>query len=393
MPQKKGKKTGAPNINLTVAIPGRKPQQKSRKRYAAKLGAPKQNRSDIAVAVRQYAIALRDPFDQSADGVRLPDLYRFATTTQKYCVRTQLTSDAAGVLAFTVLPTPFYCLQMFNGSQLGISTYPNNGSASYLANPGALCASGFGQYRVVSWGFRVLLADSTVSAKGIYTVAPAPVPQNAELDFDSMQGIPNQAGRYFTDLWALPQPNPALESLPHRRTFNAQDLQYKGDLMGVGVPYSAIIQEFRPLSTDGQTPYWNGYLSTNKRGSCLVTSAGLPSTVASIGNVGTMNAAGHIAYMVYASGLPVSTAEVSLELVYHLELVATPSAGVTGVFPSAAAPVGSTATLEKAFQGVKDSLYLGDKTIGRAAEFLGRAGMAGYRYAQQRPRDRYQALR
>jgi hypothetical protein len=370
--------------NVVVQRQGRK-RPKQKRTFIGPLNRPKPPRSPLEMYIRQYALALRDPFDPRVDGVRLLDSYRYATTTLKYKTRIVLTSDASGILSFTVLPCPMFSLQMVNGTQSGLTQFTQNSNVSYLTSPATMMNSGYGAYRVVGFGFRLLLSDTLTSAKGIYTVAPVPIPYNSLLDFNMLDGYARQPSTQFTDVMGLPEPSSAIEVLPHARTFNANDLQYQGDFMGVGVPYDSTCKDFRPLPSDVKTAYsTNGTFNGHQLGNVVLSTASLPSTMAAVGSNKTLDMVGNICFVVYGSGLPISTSELSLELVYHVELVLNPIASVIGAQNCQAAPQGSTALLEGAYNSVKDNFYLGRKAIDLGLNL----GMLGVKYANTKRNSR-----
>ncbi len=378
------KKTPKPTMALVVRQPptgnGRRRRRRTR-RKTRRPGAP------LDSVYRAYRIALRDPFCADADGVRLPDMYRHPTTTQKIKVRTGLTSDASGMLAFQLFPNPFYCMQMFNGTATGIGSMTANASAKTITSPTALAQLGFGAYRVVAWGFRMMLSDTLTSAKGIYTVAPVPVQRNNYLGYVQLNTIPFAAGKYPGDILSFPQPTASTETLPGQRTFNANDLQYQGDFMGVGVPYSHSCQDFRPLGNNNVNPFWSStglYGGTRPIGNLMMGDNVPPCLNYLFDDNQPLDMSGNIGYVVYASGLPPTTAEVSIELVYHLELTPTPSSAIVGVYSSSPSPVGQTSVLEKMYTAIKDNMFLGKHAINLGVNL----GMLGVKYAG-RNRQRY----
>ncbi len=324
-------------------------------------------------------MALRDTFDQRVDGVRVVDTFCYPTVTQKVRQRITLSSNAAGELAFTFLPSPLYSIQIFSGSAVGYNSFAANTSAGYMLSPASMQTSGFGSFRVVACGFRLLLADTVAGAKGIYSVAPVPVATNCMVDWPTLNSVAVSAGIYPTDFMGIPQANTAVELLPHARTFNANDLQYQGDFMAVSVPYDSAIKDFRPTCTRGNTCYTAGTLYPNTFTGDIM-SATAAGAVTYSGNSQLLNMVGNTAIVLYASGLPPSTAELSMEIVYHMEYVNNPTAGVIGMAVGACSPAGSTAILERAYTSVMDTFYLGRKALSLAFNL----GMLGVQYHRRR---------
>lgn len=344
--------------------------------------------SGLAQAISHYNFAIRDPFDVRAEGVRMVDSFRYPTATLKFSKRGTLWTDAGGVLAFQVFPSPFYCAEFFNGTS-SLSGLTANASSKHLATPNGILAAAYGAYRTVAWGFRILLADTVSNAKGIYTVANFPLPRNSFLDWNIMNGNAYVGVRKPGDYIGAPRPDDSLELLSTRRTFNAQDLQYQGDFMGVGVPYNVTCADFRPLSTPTQSPYISGTLFSNYCGSISYANGATPSTISDMGSVSLLDMAGNTGFSVYASGLPSGVNECSIELVYHMELLPFPTTNLSATPTCSASPPGSTTIFENLLSRVSDTLYLGKQPISR---FLGNLGMAGVRYAVRRSQRRIEAI-
>ncbi len=381
MPQSKSKR-GKKQQQLVVYAPPVQTSKKKKRPRRRKNIAPLNRSVRINDPRAQFLLALKDPFDPRAEGVRMPDLYRYPTVTKKHRVRFTCTTDASGVLAFTLLPTPYFSLQMVNGTAAGVTPYSSNTYCGYLASPDAEAASGLGAYRTVAWGFRILLADTNANAKGMYAVAPAPIAYNDNVNFLFLYNYATTAGAYPTDYMGLPRPASSTEVLPHVRLFNAQDLQYKGDFMAVGVPYDATVKDFRPLCRDGYTPYGTGVLYNGKMSGSATLAVGTAATaVQSITNSRTLDATGHLSYIVYASGLPASTPEITVELVYHLEYIPAPTLTLSSTFSAAPSPPGSTSLLERTFSLLQNNMSLGGKALDIGLRTL---GMAGWAYARSR---------
>ena len=126
----------------------------------------------MAAAVRQFQIALRNPFSPEALGVRAIDAVCYPTTVSHLRFKQTCTTTAGG--AFTAVLLPFLHANMIlvSGTATGApGTYAGNANISYAVS-GATLKSFFSACRVVSWGVRVILTDSNQNAKGTYTVTP-----------------------------------------------------------------------------------------------------------------------------------------------------------------------------------------------------------------------------
>lgn len=388
-----------PNQNL-ILLPKQNKKKRRRNRKTPQVfqinhSRPKKSRMrkltpgvSLANFVKHYREALSNPFSALADGVRIPDSFRYPSVPYKYTTRVGLTTDATGNLAFTLLPCPYLSLAMNAGTVTGnILQYSVNTNIYSLASPSGSMSAGFGAYRVVAWGARLFLNDTATSARGQYIVTPVPVPANTVLDFNMLNSVIIGTGQVVTDALGLQRPNSGIETSPMACEFNAQQLMYGGDFRFHGVPYSTDCQRFRPLCEPNQNPYAsNDFYLNRPSGSIIMASGILPATIQTIGNVNQLDMSGNIALLLTASGLPASTSEVTLEIRYHVEHLSAVGQSSIGVPVSDTPPVGNTALVEKVFNSVQDLLKIGQSPLFKLA--VNSMSTAGYQYSRMRYNNR-----
>jgi hypothetical protein len=268
-------------------------------------------------------------------------------------------------------------LDMVNGTaDASMQTFAGNTNLSGVTTYTNSLASGIASYRVVSWGFRLLMADNYATAKGNYTVAPFPLGTNAIIDPVLLTNSVVNAACRVGDHWGAPRPTGSLEVMPMSEAFSAQDLQNQGDFMFHGIPYSTDCTRFRSMATSNNTPYQTGTdLFSFAAGNIFVASGALPATANHVGSKDILDMTGNIGCAVYANGLPFTANEVTLELRYHVEFVPATLTGLVGMFGAAKPPVGSTATIEKVLRGAQQLFSLGKEPLFRTA--MTNVGMAG----------------
>jgi len=353
------------------------------------------NSSGVRNFIAHYRNALTDPFSPLADGVRIPDSFRYPTIPYKYTTRLQLKSDINGELQFTVLPCPYLSLMLALGTvNTGVAYgFAANAGLYSLATPAVSNAAGYSQYRVAAWGVRLFATDTALNAKGQYIVAPVPVPANTLLDWKFLDSTLIGTGQMATDCLGLQRPNAGIETSPMSCEFNAQNLMYGGDFRFNGVPYSADCQRFRPVSESINSPYntASDFYSGQAAGSLAMLVAGSPpQAIHKVGSLNQLDMSGNIALLVCASGLPPSTAEVTLEIRYHVEHIAAIPSNSIGIPVSDIPPVGNTAMVERVFTAVQNIMKMGQHPLSRIA--MNQIGMAGMAWARNSNSNRQHRL-
>lgn len=292
----------------------------------------------MAGALRQFQLALKNPFSPDALGVRVVDAVCYPTTVSHLRFKTTCTTSAQGTFQCVLLPFLHANVIVTAGSLTGNpGTYVNNTVVGYAATAGTLRGF-FTCYRVASWGVRIILTDSNQNAKGTYTVAPVllsgPVPGESTLSV-AAAGTTN-----ILNAFAVPSPTETIASMPGAVAVNAQDLMTRGELVARGLTYLPNAYNMKQVSNTAQV--WVGDQSFTP-GCGLWKAAG--SLMTNVETNDTNDARGQIAYLLSVANAPASTAEFQLEFIYHLEGVPQPSAGV--VMTSTPSPAGSTSTIER----------------------------------------------
>jgi len=176
---------------------------------------------------------------------------------------------------------------------------------------------------------------------------------------------------YFKYIGA-PLPDETIAALPAAVTFNAQDLMARGEVTMRGLPYSVSAYNMKVPVDESAT--WSGtaYLADQ----FLFNSTG-PALVNFTNGQGLLhNTSGMIGYCLSVNGAPASTAEFSLEFVYHLEGV--PVGSSSAVATSTPSPAGSTTYVESIMTAMHSAQeYVGvgiqaGRALATAAALMGR---------------------
>jgi len=110
-------------------------------------------------ALKRWSLALRNPFDPKAQGVKIPDPYQYPTSSFKTEGTITLTSNSSGVCSVLLLPHPF--LSMVNMTDGVITTSmsrytPTFGPRpNYAAVPRTVLEDKLSNFRVVSVGYEI----------------------------------------------------------------------------------------------------------------------------------------------------------------------------------------------------------------------------------------------
>lgn len=303
---------------------------------------------NMSESVRQYKNALVNPFDTSAIGVRVPDAFAMPTVT--YHVRGAATcyTDSNGTWFGALLPSPCFTLIQGAGTILGnLTNFAQNTACFFVANPTTLSAA-FSEYRVVSWGLRILPKDTALNLKGKFYVAIAPTTANAP-SWNTMNTVTatnnGVVGEYC---FGYPITNssfgPGIMNLPSCRTFTVQDLM-RGEIQISGLPINTSFYDFRGTADRVSNP-WNTNQTLADEFVYNTTPAIVNSTAGGRKDVASLR--GGMAVMIQFSGGQPSANEFDIEYIYHLE--GTPnstSADGGALIPSSArASTGNSFTVE-----------------------------------------------
>ncbi len=365
---KNKKKKRAPRGPIRNLVVLRKPKKANRPRINA------------SGAMRQFQLALRNPFSPDALGVRAIDAICYPTTVSHLRFKQTCTTTAGGAFQAVLLPFLHANMILAAGTTTGApGVYGANTAVSYVTS-GVTLKNSFTNLRVVAWGARIILTDSNLNAKGTYTLAPvmlgSVVPGESVLQTNAAA---NTAA--ICAAFGVPVPAETAASMPGAIAVNAQDLMAKGELLARGVMYNASAYDMKCVS--GSSTAWNGTLY-------CVPGQGLYNTVGpSFTNVETNNLAearGQIGYLLSVNNAPASTAEFQIEFIYHVEGIPQPSQGV--VMTSTPSPSGSTNLIERVLATIHtagDYFALGTGLMGK----LGDLGTKMYQFQKMRNKMRY----
>ena len=334
-----------------------------------------------------FELALKDPFAAGAVGARVCDSYMIPTATYHLRTAVGVTSSASGQVSCIVLPSPALTLIAStianSGTYTGLSSFTNNtqgvgfSGAFYLTSPSTL-SQVLSEYRVVSWGLRILAKDTATGTKGKVYVATVPTTENVPAwnIFQAVTADANSMGLYTVGI--AESQLASIVNLPGVRCFSMQDL-LRGEVLINGTPSHSEFYCFKN-TIDSLGTQWssnNGTVLADDAAYSTTTKTLVNST--SLGRKDPASLRGGRAVLIYATGLPASTNEFDMELVYHLE--GTPFVGTAAslVPSSIRSTSGSTALVEKAiavastakalFRYVRDPL---NQAAGmRALQFLG----------------------
>lgn len=260
-----------------------------------------------------------------------------------------------------LLPSPCLTALVGNGSQIGLTAFAQNTNAFYACSPTTL-ASNLTEYRVVSWGIRLIAKDTAFNAKGKFYVALLPTSANAP-SWNTLQTVTAASdaviSEYLVGFDITGGNGVSIMNHPSVRTFTAQDLQ-RGEIMVTGLPLTNSFYDFRGTQ-DRTSLNWSA--TTALGDEAVFTSTALTNATA-VGRKDVSSLRGGMAVAIYATGLPASTNEFDIEIIYHLEGTPNLQSGTAfNVVPSAQQVLhGSTDTIEKALKFVQ--------TAGKVVSFM-----------------------
>lgn len=298
--------------------------------------------------IRAFQLALTDPFGPGAIGARVCDSYVIPTAT--YHIRNSLTCFASGAGTFSCIVFPSPCLTFYNfvGTSSGLTGFTQNALCSYAVSPTTL-ANTLTEYRTVSWGLRLLAKDTAFASKGKVFIAPVPTTENAPSwnTFETVTGTAAAVGEYTVgvDPTYVPQ---GIAGMPGVRTFSMQDL-LRGEVQAIGTPTNAAFYQFKGTA-DRSNMAWNTGQVLADEGVFNSTTGLVNATAGGRKDIASLR--GGRAFIIHATGLPVSANEFDIELIFHLE--GTPNcSGASGLANGGLIPSslrstnGSTGLIEK----------------------------------------------
>jgi uncharacterized protein (DUF697 family) len=285
----------------------------------------------VGSRLRCYELALGDPFNLSAIGAQVPDMYSAPTCTYHSQGTMTIGSNATGVASILLSPIPYATLvDMTNTSTVSsgmVVTVPNIYGATSAAN----LANVFSSYRVVGCGFRLRNLLPPTVATGRVIVAPAIIcgmvpgttllnasaPSSSAFTQLIMGNSPGGPGAPFS--------SDILES-PGAEEYTIQDIITNTIEFNCKVLTPQCFNFTNATST-------GTYNSTTSVGTeVLVDNSG--ETVAAVDN-GGFDCVGWQAFAITMIGLPVSTvACVELEYIIHYEGVPVYTSGPGTIVPA-----------------------------------------------------------
>jgi hypothetical protein len=283
--------------------------------------------------LRQFQLALRDPFHPNAFGARVVDSYSIPTATYHLRANIICTASSSGNFCGVILPSP--CLSFINGGNPGsvtrgtilgstMTAFTNNPLVSYVITP-SLLSTHLSEYRVVSWGFRIIAKDTAFASRGKVYVAPIPTTNNAPSwnTFETVTGQDSALGEYTIGMdidWI----NNAIVGMPGMRIFSMQDL-LRGEVQASGVPCDATFYSFKGTADRSSTAWNTGQVLADE--GVFNNTTGLVNATAG-GRKDVASLRGGRAFLISGTGMPGLGQEFDIEIIYHLE--GTPNMTGTG---------------------------------------------------------------
>lgn len=279
-------------------------------------------------------MALRDPFDQRVDGVRMCDSFRFPTSTFKLHGTTSISTPAGSAGgSFALFPHPllsYIDVQSWTG---GLSTTSNTAMTSLgasnpyffgAATPSALAAV-LSTYRVVACGFKIRVQTPQLSRTGRLMIAPIALTNACPpVDILTTIAIHNASGLSGRILGGVPVSaanTSSVLSLDGSFELSLPDMD-RGDIQLIPKPCSSSYQDFHTARVAKNivagVDYDDGVIVS---ASGAITAGGITDPV---------DMSGHTGFLVHFEGVPVSSPIFDVEYIFHLEgtpTIATASSG------------------------------------------------------------------
>ncbi len=307
--------------------------------------------------LRQYEIALSNPFAVEAIGVRVPDSYCFPTVTYHFRSTITPTTNASGLCGMCVLPSPCFSLIGGSGTFGGPTAFTANSGAYYFVAPLDMQTK-LTEYRVVSWGIRLLAKDTALASKGKIWIALVPTTNNAP-SWNTLNTVTASGTGVISEYTAgfdMGYLGSSIQNYPSVRVFSLQDL-LRGEVQVTGVPLSNSFYDFKGTADRNDVPWNTGQVLADE--GVFNNTAGLVNSTAG-GRKDIASLRGGMAILIYGSGMPAATNEFDVEVIYHLEgspNLSSTSGAVTGIVPSAQKVLhGSTSVMESVISAVRTAI-------------------------------------
>jgi len=154
-----------------------------------------------------YAHAVISPFDESAFGAQVPDLYVFPSDAQHFRTSFFLGSDENGSWDLIVNPnllhTVYSSIPHISGTMPLVYNFNNARSGSGITQAYGICNdfSDVKQYRIVGMGFRMSSLLVPMTSTGTITMATLPTAEfvPSKQIMDALGSAPNSLGNGVTD--------------------------------------------------------------------------------------------------------------------------------------------------------------------------------------------------
>lgn len=316
--------------------------QKNKTKKLVKKSNPQQKLARVQASSRNYLsvyrAALSDPFSTRAQGARVPDMYSVPTATRHITRKLTLSSNASGECDLVVLPSAFYHAVSARGSISGGSTWITGDGVlttnAVLFTTSASMAAQLVNYRIVGYGVKVIGTASMTTNSGSLTIATVPAEGYQNVQTASVGGqISNINNAVMTiantlTSWGVPNANnavsvAALVDLPNTVETSMVNISERPITVTPKICSPSAFQ-FKLCSDIGP-----GYSIQSQ------TSAGSVSA----GNASYLSVGGLESVIIAATGLPVSTSVLDIEITYHLEGIPFISATANTTIGSDAAAV------------------------------------------------------
>jgi len=275
--------------------------------------------------VKQYAVAVRNPFNPITEGVRVPDLYSFPVETGHCKGRFSLIANATSKISVAVLPNPLLSMVDINLNSGGAACIANSSMTPFTANPGYYGATTpasldikFNSSRVVASGVKIRVAQPELVRTGVVIFAPFPcvrgVPGWNALNTTAMVSTSAASGAVIGGANPASIDSSSILGMPGAFMMSLADLGRKDVILPFRM-LSAVAQDFK------QTNSATSYNATAAFGDSIIenTATGVI-IVSDLEEVTT--GVGFSGWFIYCDQFnDTSTADAILggEYVYHLE--------------------------------------------------------------------------
>lgn len=306
------------------------------------------------VDAKLFRHALQNPFSAMAIGCRVPDSYAIPTST--YHIRNTIScvTGSGGGFACIILPSPCLTFVLSSGTiTSSMTAFSQNTNCYYVASPTAVSVA-LTEYRVVSWGFRIIPKDTAFAAKGKYYLAFSPTTNNAP-SWNTMETVTasnlDVIGEYLVGIGAATGNLGQIVNLPSVRSFTAQDLMRR-EIQFAGAPLSSSFYEFKGTTDRTNMPWASGQILADE--GVFNHTTGLVNATAG-GRKDIASLKGGVGALLRFTGGPADTNEFDIELIYHLEGTPNVGSATTGgaIVPSSQrVAMGSTHLVESVMSAI-----------------------------------------